>query len=559
MSNPNQDYFNFNRGQNNNEPIDEENQKLKNDKANNAENDKKQNNAENDEKLKHDQNAAHEHRIEDQLYDGNSRAAEAMNERIEYDMSNQKKEVRLKLEDKINMELIRRWEVKIYNIYVTPQRDNIDAFLQITIGGDYSVQVMNDKNGKTYKVPAGRRGFSDKTEVQSNVQKLERRPFDKIILTEMRMSYSMINNQSMMIELWDYNSFFMNKIVGYTTVKLIDIVNGSINVAYEINLRSKPRARPQLQAIVEFKILFQEVWDYKISLLNWKLENVLSNRQQKSGNSKLPSLQLSIEFEGRKTFDSNSIAKSEIIETSTPQFSSFDGVLLYRGSASNFESQNFVVKLISHTSLFSKVISQKVVNLQGIFEFERVKSDFPMADEITNEKYNVKFEGSMDIEYDTRYKQIGENSTLYSTKKYLCINIMRVENIRPAETRGIVDSFISVEYTGISQRTRTVKENNNPSFNEVLYFLCPIKEEYLTDISKFAQKINEQFAKNNEVIFNLMIEGDDNTYDNLVFLVFLRAYAISTGTLFPICFFDFFCPKSIISGKSSRNHASKLT
>ena len=516
--NNNPDYFDFNKGKNNDQ-LDEENQRLKgNEKAQKGENDvnKKDANKNNDDKLAHDINAGHENRLEEQLDNGNDRAAEAMIERIEYDMSNQKKEVRLKLEDKINMEMIRRWEVKIFNIYVTPQRDPLDAFIQFTIGGDYSIQVYSNKKGNTYKVPSGSRGFADKTEVLSNVNTLERVPFEKIITTEVRMSYSMINNQRMMVELWDYNSFFMNKIVGYTTVKLIELVNGSVNVSLEITKRSKPKARPQLQATIDFKIIFQEIWDYKISFLNWKLENVLSNRQQKSGKTKPPSLQLSIEMEGRKPVDKNTLVKSEIIDGSaSPQFSNFDGCMIYRGTASSFETQNFIVKLISHTTLFSKIISLKVVNLQGIFEFERVKSDFPMVDEITNEKYNVKFEGSMDIEEETKYKQSGENSTLYSTKKYLCINIMRVENIRPAETRGIVDSFISVEYTGISQRTRTVKENNNPSFNEVLYFLCPIKEEYLQDIQKYTQKINEQFAKNNEVIFNLMIEGDDNTYDNL--------------------------------------------
>lgn len=510
----NQDYFDLNRGKNNN--FEEENLKIKEDK--NKKNEKEDKVQKADPKIEHDVNKAHEEKLDEQMdfNDGNAHAANVLNDRIEYDMGTRKKEVKLKLEDKINMERIRRWDVKIYNIYVTPQRDNLDAFLQFTIGGDYSVQVLTNKTGSTYKIPHGKRGYTDKTEVLANVQKLERRPFNKIINTEMRMSYSMINNQSIMIELWDYNSFLMNNIVGYTTVRIIDIVDGGVNVTLEINFKSKPRARPQLQAIVEFKIIFQEIWDYKISFLNWKLENTLSSRQQKSGKSKPPNLQLSIELEGRKTGEKNTSVKSEIVDGNpSPQFSNFDGVILFRGTASAFETQTFIVKLISHGSILSNIISQKSVNLQGIFEFERIKSDFLMVDEITKEKYNIKFEGSMNIEHETKYKQVGENSTLYSYKKYLCMNIMRVENIRPAETRGIVDSFISVEYTGISQRTRTIKENNNPTFNEVLYFLCPIKEEYLNDINKFAQKINEQFAKNNEVIFNLMIEGDDNTYDNL--------------------------------------------
>jgi hypothetical protein len=62
-----------------------------------------------------------------------------------------------------------------------------------------------------------------------------------------------------------------------------------------------------------------------------------------------------------------------------------------------------------------------------------------------------------------------------------------------------------------------VKENNNPVFNEILYFEVPIQQELLQDPTnpKNVQKINEEFSSKNEVIINLMIEGDDNTYDNL--------------------------------------------
>ena len=490
--------------------------------------------------------AGREDRIIENLKENNNDVPDSSNlqnavlQRIEYDMSNTKKEVRLKLADKVQMELIRRWEVKIFNIYITPySEDKLDPFIQFTIGGDYAVSVIKDKKGKTLKRPTGERGFSNKTEVQSLVDTLERRPFESNITTEVRMSYSMINNQKLMVELWDHSSFFMNTIMGYSTCNLIDIVNGNVNMSLDIVKRTDKKKRPKLQATVEFKILFQEIWDYKITFLNVKLENILSSKQQRSNKSPIPTLQLSIELEDGNEANflnlkksANKLIKSEKVAGSiSPQFSDFDGVLLYRGTSSNFESQNLLIKLMSYSNLFSRVLSTKVVNLQGIFEFERIKSDFPMIDEKNNEKYNIKFEASMKIEEDTKFKQKGDNTTIYSTKKYLCIDIKRVENIRPAEKRGIVDSFISIEYTGISQRTRTVKENNSPAFNETLYFLCPIKEEHLKDINKNVQKINEQFAKNNEVVFNLMIEGDDGTYDNLGMATFHLSDLKAEGNL----------------------------
>lgn len=67
----------------------------------------------------------------------------------------------------------------------------------------------------------------------------------------------------------------------------------------------------------------------------------------------------------------------------------------------------------------------------------------------------------------------------------------------------------------MNQRTRTVKENNSPAYNETLFFEVPLNKEYIKDPEKYIQKINEEFITKNEVTFSLMIEGDDNTYDNL--------------------------------------------
>lgn len=75
--------------------------------------------------------------------------------------------------------------------------------------------------------------------------------------------------------------------------------------------------------------------------------------------------------------------------------------------------------------------------------------------------------------------------------------------------------FIYLKKCGFTQRTRTNKENNNPIFNETFYFPAPFPPEYVRNPELHIQKINEELANKNEVIFNLMIEGDNNTYDNL--------------------------------------------
>jgi hypothetical protein len=188
-----------------------------------------------------------EKNFEDKLDESDHKRLEnTLIKRIEFDMSQNKKQLKMKLEDKYEMEKIRRWHVKLYNIYVTPLIEMLDPFLQITIGGDFSVQVYSTKKGVNYKVPQGQRGYADKTEVQQNVDKLQRRPFDKIIDIEMRMSYSMINNQMLMVELWDYNTIWMNAIKGYTTMSLLDIVNGNCHITLEITKKEQGRKNPSI-------------------------------------------------------------------------------------------------------------------------------------------------------------------------------------------------------------------------------------------------------------------------------------------------------------------------
>lgn len=72
-----------------------------------------------------------------------------------------------------------------------------------------------------------------------------------------------------------------------------------------------------------------------------------------------------------------------------------------------------------------------------------------LVEDRDNTKFYPAIEGGVIIEPAgalIKYKQIGDNVTLLTTKKYLCIKIMRVENIKPPEAMGLVDSFLTTEW-----------------------------------------------------------------------------------------------------------------
>ena len=251
-------YFGLDKNDKDKDNKDKENLDDGRDKADNKDpkdDKKKEKNAKDDEQdnlVEYDKGQEHEKMIEEKIGDPDGKRLEnTLIKRIEFDMSEAKKQVKLKLEDKIQMEMMRRWYVKIYNIYITPLRDMLDPFVQFTIGGDYSIAVYSNKKGDTYKIPKGSRGFSDKTEVIPNVDKLMKMPFDKTIELEMRMSYSMVNSQKLMVEVWDYNTVWMNSIKGYTLKPLIDIVNGNVNVTMDISKKEPKKKNP---GIIYFQI-----------------------------------------------------------------------------------------------------------------------------------------------------------------------------------------------------------------------------------------------------------------------------------------------------------------
>jgi hypothetical protein len=178
------------------------------------------------------------------------------------------------------------------------------------------------------------------------------------------------------------------------------------------------------------------------------------------------------------------------------------------------ESESLLITLYDTSKLIKKALASKVVSLRGIVDSQTILTEMYMTNPKTTNKYFVKVQGSANIPSIPKYRQHGDNVVLKSTCKYLCIKVLRVENIRPAENRGIVDSLVAVSWCGPDQRTRIVYENNNPTFNEILYFPVLIQQKYIDDPEKYVMQINEEFLSKNEVSFNLMILGDDNTYDN---------------------------------------------
>lgn len=175
-------------------------------------------------------------------------------------------------QDKFELERIRRWKVNIKEIYITPY-DMFDGFLQITIGGDYKVDSFEiPRKNKKFKQITGERGYTDCTEVIEDLRADSREKYKKEIDIEIRDSIIRLMKQNIIIEFWDYNKFRFNEFQGLAMIDLMKIINGSIYHSVIIEKKIDTVKKPICK--VEFKIIFQEIWDFILTFEDWGASNV---------------------------------------------------------------------------------------------------------------------------------------------------------------------------------------------------------------------------------------------------------------------------------------------
>jgi hypothetical protein len=175
--------------------------------------------------------------------------------------------------EKLELERFRRWYVKIDDIYILPY-DMFDAFVQFTIGGDYKVEHFDiPRKNKKLKMQSGKRGYTDCTEVIENIKVECKERFDKFICVEVRDSIINLMRQNLIIEVWDHNTIHLNEFQGMAMIDIMNIISGNIYQSVLIEKKSDSGVKKPICKI-EFKIIFQEIWDFRINFEDWGIKNV---------------------------------------------------------------------------------------------------------------------------------------------------------------------------------------------------------------------------------------------------------------------------------------------
>ena len=209
--------------------------------------------------------------------------------------------------------------------------------------------------------------------------------------------------------------------------------------------------------------------------------------------------------------------KSPVIKGDlNPIWTNLPGFFPFRGSISDLESVNLSIAIYNNTLLTWKLLGSKVVSLRGVSNSGSIKTDImvnPKA--IHGGTHACIVKGRFNIMQKSKYQQTGEVVVLRSDEQYVCVNVMRVDNVVLALDRGIVNSYVTVEWGGQTKQTRVVYNSYSPAFNETCFFPIIVPESVKSRAKEYIKCVQEDLETHSTITFNLWEIGADDAKNNI--------------------------------------------
>ena len=417
------------------------------------------------------------------------------------------------IEEKRELERVRRWKIKIEEFQISPTPSILDAFLEITIGGDLKIySVHNVQKNTSGMKRTGKRGFCSFTECKETDVK---RPtsFDSSFELELRDSVINLMRQNFVVELWDYNTWLPNTYKGIGMIPLIDIIKGSIYRSVSIN-----------GIKISFKIVFQELWDFELSFEDWSLTNVKYLFGLSESNKTLkPTI----------TFDMYSIKETincihPKAGVDNPEWSKFNKNMMYRGTLNDLENEKIIATIESKTSFLDKRAIRRPIGLKGITSSGLIKQSVPPErakegkeiemKEIDSIMMDSMMSGKIGINNVPKFRQSGFDSTISEKDAYICVYIKDLSSSDiPPFVKKPLNIFISLEYEGKQYETKKIRimPNTQIVFNTEINFLFGIDFRHVKDDDDLYNKILTELENTNAIEVFLWVE---DYFDSLTFL-----------------------------------------
>ena len=362
----------------------------------------------------------------------------------------------------MEMAQIRRWSVRITNVSLENlYKEPYDPFIEFVIGGDFRVIQKTIKKGKTENQYVGSLGYVQKTEVISNLEPKNSAMFSTRVSCEYLGSYFDIQEQFLRIDIWDHEKWNLNEFLGRVEIPLIELIQGDVDQEFLVN-KSGEKKKIKL-AKLNFTISIQEIWDFDLGFSDWSGSKIAGMTQDEDPS---PSLRLSLIGQGLFT---SKIRTKVIDKEPNPTWPTIKGTINFRGTVNDLDNQKLKIEIYDGGLINSTLIGSKVTDLKGILDSGIISTDVALKTrDIGGLQCSIK--GRINILRAPKYRQTGDIIMLNSEGQYLCVSIMRVDNVILAHDKGVVNSFVEVSWGGYLKKTKTAFRSYKPIFNDTFYF-----------------------------------------------------------------------------------------
>jgi hypothetical protein len=409
-------------------------------------------------------------------------------------------------EERRELEQMRRWKVDISEIYITSQ-EMFDCFLRFTIGGNLQVSCYSiPSKNKKGKIIKGRRGYSDYTEVMEILQTDKRLKFLKTFSLEYRDSIISLMKQNLLVECWDYNSLKLNNMQGYEMISLMKIIRGSIYQSVMISKKIKEGNFMKPICKIEFKIVFQEIWDFQLTFEDWSCTNIKEIFKDKDVNL-CPGVSFQIKGKQKEVSSGNGQPGSQ-----NPDWGSLAEKYPIRATINDLENLLMDVTIDANTSsllFLNSVKKTYTVDLRGVTVNGQIKQYLTRTSTLA---------GKVNINLMPKFKQIGFQSIIDPNAIYIMIDVQKLTiNQPPSFCRLPVNVFLTLEFSGKTFETiRIPIQYQEKKFNQSISFHFGVESGCVyAPIEVRLKEIINRLELVNEVCVNLWIEDSYKCFDYL--------------------------------------------
>ncbi|ORM41061.1 tRNA uridine 5-carboxymethylaminomethyl modification enzyme MnmG [Babesia sp. Xinjiang] len=168
----------------------------------------------------------------------------------------------------------RRWMVKLHNLkIVNCVADSLTCFAEFDFGGSRS-ECRVQMGGSVIILNRGETKNYIRTTVVQNVTKDVPRSFNCAHEFEYRGSYLDLEHEKLKIKVWKYRRYTVNCLESIYEGQLLQFATGDVHV--EIPMYKGLNKQRHLRCRISFDLYFQELYDFELSFLSWRLLDVPS-------------------------------------------------------------------------------------------------------------------------------------------------------------------------------------------------------------------------------------------------------------------------------------------